>query len=77
MNGASKENSGLSSYDLCLRNSQEHLIYARAGGVGNATNIEAESVAIYDALKFCWERKLGDIIIETDLLSLMKITRGQ
>jgi len=74
--GASKGNPGLSSYGFCLRNSHGNLIYARAAGVGTTTNTEAEAVAIHEALEYCWENRLREVIIETDSLCLMKMIRG-
>ncbi|KAH0637696.1 hypothetical protein KY289_037611 [Solanum tuberosum] len=77
VDGASKGNPGPSSYGLCRRNSQGDLIYARAAGVGNTTNIEIESLAIYESFKYCWEKQVREVIIETDSLTLVKMLRGQ
>ncbi|KAH0636380.1 hypothetical protein KY290_036818 [Solanum tuberosum] len=77
VDGASKGNPGPSSYGFCQRNSQGDLIYARAAGVGNTTNFEAESLAIYESFEYCWEKQLREVIIETDSLTLVKMIRGQ
>ncbi|KAH0663665.1 hypothetical protein KY285_028649 [Solanum tuberosum] len=69
--GASKGNPDLSSYTFCLRDSQEDLVYARAAGLGNTTNTEAELMAIYEALEYCLGRQLKEVTIETDSLSLV------
>ncbi|KAH0698681.1 hypothetical protein KY284_012896 [Solanum tuberosum] len=51
--GASRGNSGLSSIGYCLRDSRGDLIFAKSRGVGIATNMEAESLAILEALRTC------------------------
>ncbi|KAK4706363.1 hypothetical protein R3W88_034058 [Solanum pinnatisectum] len=66
--GASKGNSGLSSYGFCLRTSHGNLIYARAAEVGTTTNTKAEAVAIHEALEYCWENRLIEVITKINSL---------
>ncbi|XP_049392478.1 uncharacterized protein LOC125856869 [Solanum stenotomum] len=68
--GASRGNSSLSSFGYCLRDSRGDILFAKSRGI--ATNMEPECLAILDALISCKERKLQDVLIETDSLSLKK-----
>ncbi|WMV08191.1 hypothetical protein MTR67_001576 [Solanum verrucosum] len=70
--GANRGNSGLSSFGYCLRDSRGDLLFAKSRGIGIATNMEPECLAILNALITCKERKLQDVLIETDSLSLKK-----
>ncbi|KAH0776582.1 hypothetical protein KY290_007993 [Solanum tuberosum] len=71
--GACRGNPGKSSYGFYIRDSRGYLIYAKAKGLGLATNQEVEAMAILSALRECLKRRLQDVIIETDSLSLKKI----
>ncbi|XP_059284936.1 uncharacterized protein LOC132038264 [Lycium ferocissimum] len=48
--GVSRGNPGRSAYGFCLRDAEGNLLYAQAEEIGYATNIEAEIVAILEAL---------------------------
>lgn len=72
-NGACQGNLGQISFGFCIRDSRGDLIYAKAKGIGIATNTEAETIVILSALRECLKRKLWNVIIETDSLSLKKI----
>ncbi|WMV49324.1 hypothetical protein MTR67_042709 [Solanum verrucosum] len=71
--GASRGNPGMSSIGFCIRDTRGDLIYALAKGIGIATNIEAETIAIFYGLRECKSRRFPNVIIETDSLSLKKI----
>ncbi|KAG5576748.1 hypothetical protein H5410_056882 [Solanum commersonii] len=58
-----RRDQGLGSYGFYVKNSQGDLIYAKARGIVNATNKQAE--------------ELEEIIIEIDSLSLLKMIREQ
>ncbi|XP_015159786.1 uncharacterized protein [Solanum tuberosum] len=66
-------NPGWSSFGFCFRDNKGDLIYAKAKGIGIATNMQAETVAILIALRECFSRRIQNVIIETDSLSLKKI----
>ncbi|KAF3632412.1 hypothetical protein FXO38_26175 [Capsicum annuum] len=70
---ASRGKPGMSSYDFCIRDDQGNVIYARAKGLGVTTNTLAESLAIKEALKYCYENNFKEFILETDSLSLKQI----
>ncbi|XP_055835234.1 uncharacterized protein LOC129903715 [Solanum dulcamara] len=74
--GASRGNPGRSAYGFCVRNAQENLIYAQADKIGDATNIEAEMVALLEALKYCKNQGLNNIIFQTDSQTIQKILTG-
>lgn len=71
--GACRENPGLSRYGYCIRDDKGDLVYSRDKIIGMTTYIEAESLAIYEALEFCHEKEISEIIIETDSLSLKRM----
>ncbi|XP_060216645.1 uncharacterized protein LOC132644105 [Lycium barbarum] len=71
--GASKGNPGLSSYGFCIRYCNGDLVYAEAQQMGMATNMEAETVALKQTLKFCKEHNLQQVQLETDSLLLLNI----
>ncbi|KAH0757310.1 hypothetical protein KY290_020803 [Solanum tuberosum] len=75
--GASRGNPCLSSFGYCLRDSKEDLLFAKSRGIGIATNMEAECLAILDAIRNCKERELYDVLIEIDSLSLKKIIQQE
>ncbi|XP_055800831.1 uncharacterized protein LOC129870195 [Solanum dulcamara] len=74
--GASRGNPGRSAYGFCVRNAQGNLIYAQAGEIGYATNIEAEIVALLEALKYCKQQGLNNIIFQTDSQTIQNILTG-
>ncbi|KAH0716808.1 hypothetical protein KY285_012839 [Solanum tuberosum] len=71
--GACRDNPDWNSFGFCIRDGKGDLIYAKAKGIGIATNMEAETVAILTALRECYNRKMQNVIVETDSLSLKKI----
>ncbi|XP_055815515.1 uncharacterized protein LOC129885304 [Solanum dulcamara] len=75
--GASRGNPGRSAYGFCLRNAEGNLIYAKAEEIGYATNIEAEIVALLEALKYCKQQGLNNIIFQTDSQTSQKILIGE
>ncbi|XP_060211629.1 uncharacterized protein LOC132639169 [Lycium barbarum] len=71
--GASRGNPGLNSYGFCIRDSNGDLDYAEAQQMGIATNMEAETEAIKQALKFCKQHNFQQVQLETDSLVLLNI----
>ncbi|XP_060210613.1 uncharacterized protein LOC132637558 [Lycium barbarum] len=71
--GASRGNLGLSSYGLCIRDSNGDLVYAEAQQMGIATNMEAETESIKQALNFYKEHNFQQVQLETDSLVLLNI----
>ncbi|KAH0651617.1 hypothetical protein KY285_031747 [Solanum tuberosum] len=68
--GASKGNPGLSAYGFCIRNRGGDLIYAEAQSIGEATNMEAEVRAVWEALKYCISQRMSNVHMDTDSLIL-------
>ncbi|KAK4735964.1 hypothetical protein R3W88_010225 [Solanum pinnatisectum] len=56
--GASKGNPSQSAYGFCIRNRGGDLIYAEAQSIGEATNMEAEVRAVWEALKYCISERM-------------------
>ncbi|KAH0636655.1 hypothetical protein KY289_036570 [Solanum tuberosum] len=73
---ASKGNSGLSSYEFCIRDENGDLIYAEAHSIGETTNMEAEVTKMWKALQFCLENGLRKVRPETDSLALKNMITG-
>ncbi|KAH0778130.1 hypothetical protein KY290_004557 [Solanum tuberosum] len=71
--GASKGNLGISAYGYCLRNSNDDLIHAAAENIGITTNVEAEMRVILEAIRYCVNKKMRKIILESDSLLMVKI----
>lgn len=74
--GASRGNPGESAYAFCLRNDKGDIVYAEAGQLGNRTNMEAEILAVFKALRHCKRYNFNNYILETDTLSITNIIRG-
>lgn len=75
--GACKGNSGRSFYGFCLRNFTGNLIYAQGEVKGNRTNLEAEIIAMIEALRYCKKVELKEVIMETDSPSLSKFLQEE
>ncbi|XP_059295508.1 uncharacterized protein LOC132048839 [Lycium ferocissimum] len=71
--GASRGNPGRSSYGFYLRNAEGNIIYAQAEEMGITTNIDAEVMAILEALRYCRSRGMDNIIIQIDSEKVYKI----
>jgi len=74
--GASKGNPGKSSYGYCIRDGNGDLIYAEAHNIGEATNMEAEVMAVWKALHYCMENRYSQVRLETDSLDLKNMIKG-
>ncbi|XP_060200867.1 uncharacterized protein LOC132629156 [Lycium barbarum] len=74
--GASRGNPGPSSYGFCVRNWKGDLIYAQCAEMGNSTNVEAEAKAILEGLKYCVEKEIQPLVVETDSLLLKNVVEG-
>ncbi|XP_049394714.1 uncharacterized protein LOC125859004 [Solanum stenotomum] len=75
--GACRGNPGISSYAFCIRNDQGDLIYAEADTIGVATNLIAETTAIWKPLQFILLGIWQSLVVESDSLTLIKILRGE
>ena len=64
---------GKSAYVFCIRNKTRDLIYAHAGELGIAMNIEVEAREIKEAFRFSAMNSLKNMVIETDSLNLKNI----
>lgn len=49
---ARKDNSGISSYGFCTRDSKGDILYAEVGNIGLAINIVVEATAIWKVIQF-------------------------
>ncbi|XP_055814563.1 uncharacterized protein LOC129884258 [Solanum dulcamara] len=75
--GASRGNPGRSAYGYCVRDAEGNLIYAKSEEIGYATSIEAEIVALLEALKYCKQQGLNNIIFQTDSQAIQRILKGK
>ncbi|KAH0709944.1 hypothetical protein KY284_011371 [Solanum tuberosum] len=75
--GACRGNPGDSSYGFCLRNDVGNLIYAEAKRIGHGANIQAEALAILNALRYCKNNSIVKALIESDSLTLTKMIRKE
>lgn len=71
--GASKGNPGESAYDFCVRNCAGDLMYAEAQSIGLTTNMEAEIMAVWKALLFCYSKNYHQVNLKTDSLGVHKM----
>ncbi|XP_060182339.1 uncharacterized protein LOC132612004 [Lycium barbarum] len=71
--GASRGNPSRGLYGFCARNEERDIVQAQVEELGHITNIEAEAIAIWEALKWCEMTQRRQIIIQTDSLILQKI----
>ncbi|KAH0709462.1 hypothetical protein KY284_010889 [Solanum tuberosum] len=55
------------------KNSNDNLIHAAAENIGITTNVEAEIRAILEAIGYCVNKKMKKIILESDMLLMVKI----
>ncbi|KAK6786457.1 hypothetical protein RDI58_014982 [Solanum bulbocastanum] len=67
---------GKSSYAYCLRDREGNLIFAQADEIPETTNVEAETVAIKEAIYHCTTRGFPRVTIKTDSLLLKNILEG-
>ncbi|XP_060183095.1 uncharacterized protein LOC132613053 [Lycium barbarum] len=71
--GASRGNLGRSAYGFCLRNNEGNLVYAQAAEIDINTNTDAEVIAILEAMRYCRNERLDNVIIQTDSKMIYKI----
>lgn len=77
IDGACLGNPGMGAIAFCIKNEKRDLIFAKARGVGETTNIKAEALAIMDALTYCQIHNVEGVIIETGSLILTKMIKNQ
>jgi len=70
-------NPGVNSIGFVVRDAEGDLLYARVKGIGEATNMETESLALLEAVHYCQEEDLREAIIETDSLCLKKMVERE
>ncbi|XP_060182743.1 uncharacterized protein LOC132612645 [Lycium barbarum] len=75
--GAAKGNPGPSSAAFCIRNDVGDLVYAAAKTLTDGTNIVAEAEAIRMGMRYCVEKHLFPLIIETDSMSMKMILKEE
>lgn len=75
--GTSKENTGMSSYSFCIRNSEGNLIYAKALNIGISTYMEAELLAILQVIKYCISREFLHVHLQTNSLGVKRMIIGE
>lgn len=66
--GASKGNPGRSTYGFCLRECTGDLVYAQGEEIQESTNLEAEAIAIREAITHCITVGMNQVCLETDSL---------
>lgn len=71
--GASRGNPGRSTYGFVLRNSTGELIYAQGEEIEEGSNLQAEAIAIREALAHCATEGVTKVCLQTDSLVLLKI----
>lgn len=74
--GASRGNPGRSSIVFVLRDSEGDVRYARGKEIKEGTNVEAETIAILEAIKTCVQQGYANIHIQTDSLFLKNVIDG-
>lgn len=75
--GACRGNPGMGAAAFCIRNDRGELIYAKSKALGETTSVEAEVVAIQQAILVCQEFNYLGVQIETDSLLLTKMINRQ
>lgn len=73
--GTSRENPGSSSYGFCVRDHTGNLYYGQARISGHMTNIQAEAIAILEALGYWESEKQTTKTLETDSLVMFNIIK--
>ncbi|PHU20097.1 hypothetical protein BC332_11248 [Capsicum chinense] len=59
---------GIGVIAFCIRNGEGNLVFAKAKGIGETTNVEAEITTIVEALTYCQVQNIKGVTIETDSL---------
>lgn len=76
-NGACKGNHSLEALAFCIRDENREMVYAKAKGVVEKTNIEVEAISIREATTFSHIHNYMGINIETDSLIMVKVINRQ
>lgn len=63
-----KGNPGRSTYGFCLRECTGDLVYAQGEEIQESTNLEAEAIAIREAITHCITVGMNQVCLETDSL---------
>lgn len=71
--GASRGNSGNSSFVFFLTDMHGDLLYTQGDILEDINNMEVEAVAILQVAKHCKQSKNEKVVIQTNLLSMQKI----
>lgn len=75
--GAYRGNLGRGVIAFCIKNENGDLVFAKARGLDETTNVEVETLAIMESLTYCQAHNITGIIIETDFLILKKMLESQ
>ncbi|XP_059288975.1 uncharacterized protein LOC132042454 [Lycium ferocissimum] len=75
--GAAKGNPGPSSAACCIRNEEGDLVYAAAKKLQDGSNLVAEAEAIRMGLRYCLDKQLFPLIIETDSMAMKMILAAE
>ncbi|XP_047267409.1 uncharacterized protein LOC124897848 [Capsicum annuum] len=70
-------NPGISAITFCIRNEEGNLVFAKAKGIRETTNMEAEITTIAEALTYCQAQNIKGVTIETDSLISQKMIQDQ
>lgn len=71
-----KGNPRESAYGFCIRDNSGDLLYAEDKSIWVAINMEAETMAIWKALRYCINHGFSNIQLESNSLSLKLIIRS-
>ncbi|XP_059311946.1 putative ribonuclease H protein At1g65750 [Lycium ferocissimum] len=75
--GAAKGNPGLSSAAFCIRNEEGDVVYAAVKKLQDGSNLVAEVEAIRMGLKYCLNKQLFPLIMETDSMAMKMILAAE
>ncbi|KAF3682517.1 hypothetical protein FXO38_01257 [Capsicum annuum] len=71
------DNKGIGVIAFCIRNGEGNLVFAKAKGIGETSNVEAEITTIVEALTYCQVQNIKGLTIETDSLVSQKMIQDQ
>lgn len=71
----SRGNPGRNAYNLCLRDDRGVLMHAQAEAMGIKSNMQAEIIAVLEAIIYCNKHKIRGVIIKTDFLVIIKMIK--
>ncbi|WMV30576.1 hypothetical protein MTR67_023961 [Solanum verrucosum] len=75
--GASRGNPRPCAAAFCIKNHEGDLVIAKGVRIPDSTDLVVEAIAIKEGLQCCLENNFPNIIIETDLLALVHMLKGE